>query len=207
MSDTSNSPNPKSHITDKTSLSLLQRAKAHDQQAWERLVDLYSPLIVHWSRRSGMSDSDAADVLQEVFAAVAKNLNGFQRDRPGDTFRGWLRVITRNQIRMHIRKRAGKAEAAGGTEAQVRIECLAENTTAPNSPSDTEEQGEFYKRAMELIRNEFEDRTWKAFVQTTLESRSSIDVAADLGMSAGAVRQAKYKVLRRLRTEFGEIIE
>ncbi len=57
------------------------------------------------------------------------------------------------------------------------------------------------RRAAELVRNEFEARTWQAFWLVTVEDRSTDDVAVQLGISTGAVRQAKYIVLRRLRDE------
>src|SRR5262249_14847420 len=75
------------------SLTLLQRARARQPAAWERLVALYAPLVLHWCRRAGLGDADAADVFQEVFRSVSEHLNEFRRDRPGDTFRGWLRTI------------------------------------------------------------------------------------------------------------------
>ena len=60
------------------------------------------------------------------------------------------------------------------------------------------------RRALELIRVEFEEPTWQAFWRTTADGLSAIDVAAELGLSPGAVRQAKYRVLRRLRQELDE---
>src|SRR5262249_53928484 len=81
-----------------TPLSLLERVRAHAPEAWPRLVGLYRPLVLAWCARAGVSASDAEDVAQEVFTAAAAALDRFRHDRPGDTFRGWLRAITRNQI-------------------------------------------------------------------------------------------------------------
>ena len=61
---------------------------------------------------------DTADVFQEVFHAVARHLGDFRRDQPGASFRGWLRVITRNKIRDHFRDRAGAPAPVGGSDAQ-----------------------------------------------------------------------------------------
>src|SRR5262249_2315434 len=81
-----------------TSLTVLARVRAHDETAWGRLVSLYGPLVYGWCLRAGLQAADAADVGQEVFAAVARNIPSFRRDRPGDSFRGWLYVITRSKI-------------------------------------------------------------------------------------------------------------
>jgi RNA polymerase sigma-70 factor (ECF subfamily) len=61
-------------------------------------------------------------------------------------------------------------------------------------------------RALDAIRGEFEPRTWQAFWKTTVEGRAPKDVAAELAMSAGAVRVAKSRVLQRLRAELGDVM-
>src|SRR5437016_62499 len=78
-----------------TPLSLLERVRAHNPEAWHRLFQLYQPLVLSWCLHSGVNATDAEDVAQEVFAAAAAALDRFHRDQPGDTFRGWLRAITR----------------------------------------------------------------------------------------------------------------
>jgi RNA polymerase sigma-70 factor (ECF subfamily) len=90
---------------DPTSLSLLRRAVAREPGAWERMVELYSPLIHHWCRQWGIVEHEVADVTQEVFAAVAASLGTFQADRSGTTFRAWMRGITRHKLVDHARAR------------------------------------------------------------------------------------------------------
>src|SRR5262249_50716351 len=101
-----------------TSLSLLERARNRDTVAWQKLVQLYSPLVFSWARRAELGDADAADLVQEVWQAVAGALERFRRDSEGGTFRGWLWTITRNKLNDHFRARRDKPEAAGGTEAK-----------------------------------------------------------------------------------------
>src|SRR5262245_5033284 len=85
-----------------TSLTLVDRVRTRDEDAWKRLVGLYSPLVLYWCGRWGVRGEDARDVVQEVFQAVAAGIADFRRDRPGDTFRGWLRGVTRNKVLMHF---------------------------------------------------------------------------------------------------------
>src|SRR5262249_48830287 len=84
-----------------TSLTLLERVRRRDQAAWERLVSLYTPLVYHWCLRHGLQPADAEEVSQEVFLAVARGIGDFRHDREGDSFRGWLRTITRNKVCDH----------------------------------------------------------------------------------------------------------
>jgi RNA polymerase sigma-70 factor, ECF subfamily len=197
---------PGSQHSSATSRSLLARVQADEPQAWERLVTLYAPLVLHWCRRRGLQDQDVADVFQEVFQAVVSHVAGFRRDRPGDTFRGWLRTITQNKLRDHFRKRGGEAQGVGGSSAREHLAQLPGPQPAEDEPAlDVAVERALFARALELIRAEFEERTWAAFWGTAVEGRATKDVAADLAMSPGAVRVAKSRVLHRLRAELGDL--
>ena len=52
-------------LFDVTSLTLLGRVQAQQPEAWDRLVELYAPLVRHWCRKSGLSPEDTADVFQD----------------------------------------------------------------------------------------------------------------------------------------------
>src|SRR4051812_8353220 len=98
-----------------TSRSLLRQLKDGQPAAWERLTSLYAPLGYYWCRRMGLAEQDMGDGFQEVVQAVASPIQSFRKGRPGDTFRSWLRAITRNKVRDHFRRVARQAQAAGGT--------------------------------------------------------------------------------------------
>jgi len=190
----------------RTHRSLLERARARDQAAWERMVALYAPLVLSWCRGWGLKEEDSADVFQDVFQAVATHLNGFRRERSGDTFRGWLRIITRNKVNDLYRRRQREPEGVGGSEAQSILVQVAEAGTTETSEFVEEAENALLHRALESIRSEFEPRTWEAFWQTAVDGRAAIDVAADLSMTPGAVRVAKSRVLHRLRTDLGDLL-
>jgi len=187
-----------------TSTSLVCRLKAADPEAWQRLVDLYGPLVWSWCRRAGMQPADAADVLQEVFRAVAGKIGEFRHDRPGDTFRGWLRVIARNKIRDHYRARQGQLEAAGGSEAYQRFLDISDD--ASQSGEGQVPLAGLFHQALTQIQAEFEPQTWQAFWEVTVRERPAPEVAEQLGTTPAAVRQAKCRVLRRLRQQLGDLM-
>ena len=188
-----------------TSLTLLQRLRENEADAWQRLVRLYGPLVRYWCVQGGLGPEDADDVSQEVFQAVARGLGNFRRDRPGDTFRGWLRGITRNKM-LHFRRDNRGARADGGTDAHRRLHAVADSPP-PEEDDPAGELNALYRRGLELVRGEFEERTWQAFWLTAVEGRPAGDVAADLAVSAAAVRKAKSRVLHRLKEELGELLD
>jgi RNA polymerase sigma-70 factor (ECF subfamily) len=185
---------------------LLARVQADDPAAWERLVHLYAPLVFHWCRQRGLQDQDAADVFQEVFQAVVAHVGSFRKEREGDTFRGWLRRITQHKICDHFRGLGRAGRGVGGNHAQALLAQLpGPPPEADDLPPDEAGEGGLLARGLDLIREEFEPRTWQAFWRTAIEDQAAGDVAADLGMSPGAVRVAKSRVLRRLREELGDL--
>jgi RNA polymerase sigma-70 factor (ECF subfamily) len=188
-----------------TSLSLLERARANDPEAWRRLVELYQPLVRYWCARVGLRGPDIEDVTQEVFAGAAAGLSGFRRDRPGDTFRGWLRGIARNQALLHFRRNQGKPQAEGGPDAWEHLQNLPDPLPGPDA-DETEEVGHLYRRALGLICAAFEEDTWRAFWLTAIEGRSPTALTEELGMTPAAIRQAKSRVLRRLKQELGDLL-
>jgi RNA polymerase sigma-70 factor (ECF subfamily) len=187
-----------------TSLTLLERIRGRDEEAWKSLLSLYAPLVDHWCSHYGIRGQDADDICQEVFQAVATGLEQFRREQTGDTFRGWLRIITRNKLVDHTRRRQNQPEAQGGTDAQRRLQQVSNQEL----PEDTEEDlGSLYHRALDLVKSEFEQRTWEAFWRAAVDGQAPAVIAADLGVTPAAVRKAKSRVLHRLRQELGDLID
>jgi RNA polymerase sigma-70 factor, ECF subfamily len=188
-----------------TSRTMLERARAHESTAWERLLNLYRPLVLHWCVRSGVTGADAEDVSQEVFAAVFTGLDRFRHEQAGDTFRGWLRGITRHKLLRHFERRRAQPLAQGGTEAQLRIQ--DQPTPSLEGPDPPEQQRALYHRGLELLRAEFDPAQWQAFWRTAVDGQTATTVAVELGVTPAAVRKAKSRVLRRLREELGDVLE
>jgi RNA polymerase sigma-70 factor (ECF subfamily) len=190
-----------------TSLTLLQRLRANEPDAWDTMVRLYTPLVYHWCARGGVRGADADDVAQEVFRATVTGFAGFRREHEGDTFRGWLRGITRNMLHQHFRRRGREPAARGGTDAFVKLQEVTDAAGPLEEDDPAPEVESLHRRALELVRLEFEQRTWQMFWLTVAERRSPVDVAADLGVTPAAVRKAKSRVLHRFKEQFGDLLE
>jgi RNA polymerase sigma-70 factor (ECF subfamily) len=164
---------------------------------------LYTPSVYSWARQAGLQESDLVDVVQEVFQTALMNIDNFDATR--GTLRAWLWGIARNKLRRHFRDHAARAEPVGGTDAQAAIQQIPEipyeESTGRIDPTHT-----LMHRAISLIRPEMREATWQAFWRTVIEGEKTADVARELEMTPQAVRQARYRVLRRLRDELeGEL--
>jgi RNA polymerase sigma-70 factor (ECF subfamily) len=120
-------------------------------------------------------------MMQDVFAAVASRLESFRADRAGVTFRGWLRGIARHKILDHFRRRG--ESAAGGTDAHRRLQAVPGPVPEVELSDDPAEVSDLYRRALELVRSQFEERTWTAFCRVVVENRKPAEVAAQMGLT------------------------
>ena len=185
----------------KTSATLLERLRwPGDSQAWERFVELYTPLIYHWARRVGLREADAADLVQDVFTLLLKKLPQFTYD-PHKSFRSWLRTITLNRWR--------EKQRAAGTRREPETAPLPEQAgpDAVEAFWEEEYRRHLVRRALEVMQSEFQPTTWRACWEMVVSDRPATEVAAELGLSAGAVRAAKFRVLSRLRQELQELLD
>jgi RNA polymerase sigma-70 factor (ECF subfamily) len=196
---------PASKASGSSSATLVERLKARDPEAWRRLSVIYGPLVYGWARRAGLQETDAADVAQEAFAAVAQHVDGFRRDRPHDSFRSWLWTITRSKLFDHFRRCGQRPEATGGSAAHQQLEQLPDRP--PVDEDHRQEMAAVTRRALGIIQTDFQETTWRAFWRTAIDDQRAADVAAELGLSVAAVYMARSRVLIRLRQELAEAFE
>jgi RNA polymerase sigma-70 factor (ECF subfamily) len=185
-----------------TPASLLDRLRQpFDPEAWARFVALYTPLIYSWGRRVGLQDQDASDLVQDVFVTLLQVLPTFSYDRHR-SFRRWLRTITLNKWR-NTRKRWQETIMRGKGE-DLDLEAGADGVEAL---WEAEYQQHLAGQALRIMRADFQETTWKACWETVAAGRPAAEVAAELGLTVGAVYAAKFRVLDRLRRELHGMLE
>ena len=186
-----------------TSTSLLLRAVERDPEAWERIVQLYGPLVYRWCRKS-MGEEDTQDLFQEIFQTVASKLMTFKYGQEGSTFRGWLRVMTRNKIIDEARRQQRRNAAAGGSDAHQRFQQLPDDVTVSADEDTAEVESDqvlLMRRGLEVIRDDFSDDVWMVFTSVAVDGRSNNNVAEETGRTAKNVRGIVSRVRKRLREE------
>jgi RNA polymerase sigma-70 factor (ECF subfamily) len=191
-----------------TSVSLLERLRTQpDNESWQCLVGLYTPLLRGWLGRHGLQASDVDDLLQEVLAVVVRELPQFQHNQRPGAFRRWLRTILVHRLRDFWRARQTRPRATGDSDLAKVLEQLADPDSALSRLWDQEHDQHVIHRLLGQIRSHFTESTWQAFRLTALEGRDEEAVAAELGLSVHAVFVAKSRVLCRLRQEAQGLID
>jgi RNA polymerase sigma-70 factor (ECF subfamily) len=186
-----------------TPLSLLQRLGRPEVQScdWDRLLAVYSPLLRSWLGRYPLQGADTDDLVQEVLAVLVKKLPQFQHDGKQGSFRAWLRCILANQVCYFYRRLRTRPNPAGPFDESSPLLQLEDAGSELSRRWDEEHDQYVVSRLLAIIKPEFSDPIWKAFVGSALQNRPAGEVGAALGMTANAVCIARSRVMRRLRQE------
>lgn len=188
-------------VSSATPVSLLERIRqSGEREAWDRFVDLYTPFLFYLANRVGLCGDAAEDLVQDIFAILLARLPTFTY-APGKSFRSWLRTVTLNKWRESLRKKA----------AQTTAQDLDWDSLQSRQDLDAIWEAEYHRlvaqRALELMRRDFSPTTWQTCWELVVKGRSANDVAAQFGISVGAVYSAKFRVLARLRNELSGLLD
>ncbi len=178
-----------------TQSSLLVRLRScDDSAAWNRFVQLYTPLVLHWVGQLGIEANQRFDVCQDVFVVLLDRASWFAQRRPA-SFRAWLRTVTINKCRDHLRKLKRITEP----RLLERIELAQQDTS--QLLTEQEYRTWVAREALRLMRESFAETTWRACWEHVALGRHAADVARELGITVNAVYLARGRVLKRLREE------
>ncbi|HRX81500.1 MAG TPA: sigma-70 family RNA polymerase sigma factor [Pirellulaceae bacterium] len=183
-----------------TSLTLLHRIEGHDQEAWSLFTRLYGPLVYSWCRNMGLQPDDVDDVGQEVFRVVSLKLGTFEPGKKSfGAFRSWLWGITRLETLNHLRSVRRQPIGLGGTDHYIILQRVEDESKEPDSIAGLTPQQLLLQSAFDVLKSEFDPRTWQAFWDMAVKGRPARDIGEELDMTAKAVRQAKFRVTKKLR--------
>jgi RNA polymerase sigma-70 factor (ECF subfamily) len=198
---------PDVFLMNTTSLSLLDRLKRcqSDSADWRRMEEVYLPLLHRWlARVPGLRD-EADDLAQEVLVVLLHQLPSFERQRHG-SFRAWLRQVTVNRARAWCKGRGRQPLAGLGEEGERLLSQLEDPEGDLARQWDRDHDRHVLQRLLTLVQMDFDPRTWQAFTRFALDGLPAADVARELDLSENAVVQAKFRVLKRLRQEAGDLL-
>lgn len=196
-----------------TRYSLLSRLQDWgDQESWREFFDTYWRLIYTVALKSGLSESEAQDVVQETVICVAKDIQKFKRDRTLGTFKAWLWNITRWRIADQLKKREPAEHLpCTGRSRPHRTEGEAEEDNSeeiaePDSSGiaalwEQEWKTNLFKAALSRVKRSVREEYYQIFDLYVLKEWPATKVARVLRVSLGKVYIAKHRVALMVRKE------
>lgn len=196
-----------------TRYTLLSRLEDwDDQDSWKEFFDIYWRLIYSVAIKSGLTESEAQDVVQETIISVAKDLHKFKHDRALGSFKGWLRNVTRWRIADQLRKRTRAAHPDDSTLVadQPRLD-VAEIPDPAGGESESvweaEWQSNLLGAAMERIRKSVKEEHYQIFDLYVIKQWPARKVARALRTNIGLVYLVKYRLSALLKQEVRRLEE
>ena len=178
------------------SSTLLTGARTANPNAWVMIVTRYSPKIMTWMLLAGVDSSDAPDLLQDVWRSVLISLKNFRREKPDDTFRGWLRTIAQRRIADYFESRSQQPRNLPLAQLEsLQSQILLTDEIAAN----VSERVTLLQKYMQQVESEVKPNTWLVFKMHVIEERSVEEVAAILKIPTYSVYTSKSRVIKRLR--------
>jgi RNA polymerase sigma-70 factor (ECF subfamily) len=162
------------------------------------------PLIQIWLMRVPGLGDEAADLAQDVWVVVVRDLPRFERIREG-SFRTWLRRVTVNRIRIFWRQHNHRATPCDGMEAFLSQ--LEDPVSSAAKQWDREHDEHVFRQLLAIVQPEFKPTTWTAFLRSAVDGLSAAEIALELKISENSVLLAKSRVLKRLRVEAEGLID
>jgi RNA polymerase sigma factor (sigma-70 family) len=183
-----------------TRSSLLNRLRnVGDDISWRAFFETYWRLIYNVARKSGLSDADAQDVVQETVICVARKMPDYRYDATKGSFKNWLRLITRRRIHDHLRKiyRALPTAGKGAESGEKAIEEIPSLDPTPDEQIDAAWEQEWRENvlqgALARIRQKANPRHYQVFESCVLRNLPPLEVARMFGLSIGQVYLIKHR--------------
>jgi RNA polymerase sigma factor (sigma-70 family) len=176
----------------------------HDPERWREFDSIYRPMLMAFLRKQHLNDSDANDVVQDIFVKLLAQIQTYDREKC--PFRSWLFSVAHHALVDFARRRASRKKAADGWVINVL------RATPSDSVKMAEEWVKIHRmkilhHALRSVRNRTSAKTWACFEQRLLRDRPGALIAAELGLEASTVFVNASRVLKKVRTvceEFGE---
>ena len=197
-----------------TRRTLLSRLRnLDDQESWRTFFDLYWRLLYNVARKSGLSDDQAQDVVQDTVIAVSRKMPEFHYDPARGTFRQWLLRITRRRILDQLRRIYRQppnadvaAESLDDEEEEHHAAAITDTSaSAIDAAWNQEWEQATFDAALARVRAEVNPKHFQVFDYCVLKEWPASKVAATLGLNAAQVYLAKHRVAQAMKRAVRQI--
>ena len=192
--------------------SLISRLKDwDDQESWKEFFDTYWKLLYSVALKSGLSDAEAQDVVQDTIVAVAKKMPEFHYDPALGSFKSWLLTITRRRIIDHLRKRQRQPQRherrPDATEGRTGTMDKIPDPAGDKFGDIWEEEWKdnLYAAAVKRVKQQVEAKQFQMFDCYAVKGWPVEKVAGLLGVSVGAIYTAKSRITALIKEEIGRL--
>ena len=190
------------HFNKESTRSSVLRAVAgtENETAWNRLFDLYAGFVYSIARSKGLNDADADDIVQIVFADLARNLPTFRYDRGKGHFRSYLAGLVNWRVmdRLKSLKREADLKADFWEEARA--------ASGDDGFAEREWQAAAMEEALRRMKPDVRPEHYAAFVASAVEGQDTETVMRLYGLSRDNLYQIRKRLTEKLRETVAAVL-
>jgi len=176
-----------------------------DRKHWQEFFDTYWKLIYSAARKSGLTDAEAQEVVQETVITVAKKIDKLKYDPAIGSFKGWLLQITRWRIVDQFRKREpgnAKRPRVGDDRLTATIERVPDSRVVDlDAVWEAEWKENLFAAAIARAKRKVDPKQFQIFDCYVRKEWPAQKVADQLRVSIGQVYLARHRVSAVLKKE------
>lgn len=194
-----------------TRQTLLSRLKdLDDGDSWKVFFDTYWKLIYATALRSGLTEAEAQEVVQETVIDASKHMPGFRYDPALGSFKSWLLKLTNWRIKDQLRKR--QPWVASGRSRDRDETATLEKVADPEGPElnkvwDEEWQVNLFATALERVKKRVDPRHYQIFDLYVLQNWPVMKVSKALHVNPGKVYLVKHRIASMVKQEMRQLEE
>lgn len=203
---------PKNRLI-RTRTTLIKRLKNwQDQGSWQDFFDTYWKLIFGVAVKSGLSETEAQDVVQETMISVAKQMPNFEYNREVGSFKGWLLTMTRWRIVDQFRKRGivGRCHSLSD-DSPARAGRLDDIPDRAHLDLEAYWETEWKKNLLEVaitkVKRSLDPQQYQIFDFYVNREWAPDRVAKTFKVSVGQVYLAKHRVTEMVKEQVDRLVK
>jgi RNA polymerase sigma factor (sigma-70 family) len=197
-----------------TRRSLLGRLRDwEDQASWRDFFNTYWKFIYGVAIRSGLSDQEAEDVVQETVLSVAKKMPEFVYDPAMCSFKGWLMHVTRLRIIDQLRRRQPAFQQSSVRDDDSRrtptVERVPDATADAQQDAawDDEWERNLVDAALERVKLRVKPEHYQIFYLSAVKGLGIREVARMLEVNVGQVYLVRHRLAKEVKREVERLKE
>jgi len=178
---------------EKSDAELVKACRKGDESAWNTLVDRYQRLIFAIPRRAGLSEEQAADILQEVFLTLFEKLDEIEQP---DKIRSWIVTTAKFKTWGLVRNEKGFYSPETEEEMEQEMASLPDTSPLADERLIELEQQHLIRTAL----REIEERCQKILSMIYLRdtAASYAEVASEIGVGETSISPMRARCLKKL---------
>jgi RNA polymerase sigma factor (sigma-70 family) len=190
-----------------TRQSLLSRLKNwEDGDSWQEFFNRYWRLIYGVAIKSGLTEVEAQEVVQETIISVSKKIPAFKYDPALGSFKGWLLHMTRWRINDQLRKRQRESGPITRPSEQVGRTAVIERIPDPAASCldtvwDQEWQNNLLEMAVEKVKRQVKPKQYQIFDLYVVKKWPMDKIVSTLGVNMGQIYLAKHRISALIKKE------